>query len=67
MGNLGLNKMWPFPKKPIFRKVSEEFLGYEREFDHVTCDTTTFSTWAVTFEDVETGKRKVEKQLKLEL
>jgi len=29
-------------------------------------DVDTFSIWAVTLEDVETGKRKVEKQLKLE-
>jgi hypothetical protein len=63
--------MWPFSKKqPIFREISREYLGYKMEpcmgRGGMGTDVDTFSIWAVTLEDVETGKRKVEKQLKLE-
>lgn len=63
--------MWPFkPKKqPILRILSEEFLGYKMESCHgaggAGTDVDTFAHYAVTYQDVETGKKFVDKVIRL--
>lgn len=64
--------MWPFkPKRqPILRIISEEYLGYTIEPCHgiggAGTDADTFSHYAVTYEDVETGEKHIKKVTRLE-
>ena len=63
--------MWPFKskKQPILRIIGEEFLGYETEPamgpGGIGTEVDTFAVYVVTYEDVETGKRSVDKVLRL--
>lgn len=64
--------MWPFnkPKKqPILRILSEEFLGYTMETTDggygMGTGVDSFENWAVTYQDVETGKTFVDKVTRL--
>lgn len=66
-----LTSMWPFkPKKqPILRVLSEELLGHTMEpclgFGGMGTDVDTFAHYAVTYQDVETGKKHVDKVVRL--
>jgi hypothetical protein len=58
--------MWPFSKKTILREISREFLRRKMEYDTLSCDVDTFSVWAVTYQDVKTGKIFQKEEWKLE-
>lgn len=63
--------MWPFKskKQPILRVLSEEFLGYKMEpamgAGGMGTDVDSFAVYAITYEDVETGKKHIDKVLRL--
>jgi len=63
--------MWPFTKKqPILRVLNKEYLGRKMEScmgaGGMGTDVDTFSRYAVTYQDVETGKTFVREELSLE-
>jgi len=65
--------MWPFKPQPqpqpIRKLVSEEFLGYTMEPCYgrggAGTDVDTFAHYAVTYKDVQTGEKFVEKVIRL--
>ena len=59
--------MWPFTKKqPITRMLKREFLEYKMEpcfgAGGMGTDVDAFAVWAVTYQDVETGKTFVKRE-----
>ncbi len=66
-----LNNMWPFTKKqePIWKLISKDFLRSQM----IPCygaggegsDVDTFNIYALTYEDILTGKKKIEESHEL--